>query len=536
MNTLNSLRREILNPSAFQFVRCLHNEFESRRRDLLHQRSVRQALITSDINALHLLPETEGVRQDHGWQVAEAPQDLRDRRVEITGPAERKMIINALNSGAQVFMADFEDALAPSFHNVLDGQKALAEAVRRTLRMESGGKTYELEEQLATMVVRPRGLHLTENHLEIDGDPVSASLFDFGLYFFHNVAELLDRRTGPYFYLPKLESHLEARWWNDVFIFAQRYFAVPRGTVRATVLIETIPAAFEMEEILFELRDHAAGLNAGRWDYIFSLIKKYHAHVGFILPDRDQVTMATDFMSAYAKRLVQTCHKRGAHAIGGMSAFIPNKAELQVTAQAFEKVASDKKREASLGFDGTWVAHPGLIEIARQELDAVLQGRPHQKESLDLTALDPADLLKTKIAGSRITEVGVRKNIRSSLVYLCHWFSGRGAVGIENLMEDMATAEISRGQLWQWVRYQVKAGETTMTQNILKSWIAEEASEISLDHITEVRAFLEKICLAREFPEFITLEAYEILNQIHDEKSHESISYKPIKESHAIQP
>ncbi len=536
MTSIHSLQREIVTPSSFQFLRCLSQEFEGRRRDLIKARHIRQDFLKKDPSALHLLPETESLRQDLTWQVAPAPSDLEDRRVEITGPAERTMIINALNSGAQVFMADFEDALAPTWENILEGQKSLAAAVRKTLSLQTEEKTYTLNEKTATLVVRPRGLHLTEDHLVIDGAPISASLFDFGLYFFHNIQELLDHRTGPYFYLAKLESHLEARWWNDVFLYAQRYFAVPRGTVRATVLIETIPAAFEMDEILFELRDHASGLNAGRWDYIFSLIKKFHTHADFVLPDRDQVTMATGFMSAYARRLVQTCHRRGAHAIGGMSAFIPNRAEPEVTAQAFEKVAADKTREAKLGFDGTWVAHPGLIEVARKELDLILNGRPHQKDSLDLTLLDPAELLSLKIPGAGVTLAGVRKNIRSSLIYLCHWMSGRGAVGIENLMEDMATAEISRSQLWQWVKFQVPLGDFPFTEKLLKKWINEEASEIELSHINFCAPFLETLCLAQEFPEFITLEGCKMLNEINDLKSETLINYKPSKETHVTQP
>lgn len=547
MKTISSLQREILTPSAFQFIRCLSQEFEFRRRDLLRAREGRQRLLTQDPSHFQLLPETKEIRADLTWQVASSPKDLTDRRVEITGPAEPKMIVNALNSGAQVFMADFEDALSPTWRNVLEGQSALRDAVLKKLRVESNGKVYELNEQTATLVVRPRGLHLVEEHFSIDGEPVSASLFDFGLYFFHNVQELLNRQTGPYFYLPKLESHLEARWWNDVFIFAQRYFGLGRGTIRATVLIETISAAFEMDEILFELREHAAGLNAGRWDYIFSLIKKLHAHEDYILPDRDQVTMATGFMSSYARRLVQTCHRRGAHAIGGMSAFIPNKAEPGTTAQALQKVAADKKREAGLGFDGTWVAHPGLIETARIELDAILRGRPHQKESLELLPLDPSDLLKTRIQGGEITESGVRKNIRIGLTYLCHWLSGRGAVGIENLMEDLATAEISRGQLWQWSRYQVKvlgpAESFTLTENLLDQWIQDEAQKIDLKHLDEARGLLKALCFAKTFPEFITTQGCAVLNGLNDQEYNElknpQINYKQLKtmkESHAIQP
>lgn len=369
----------VLSPGALEFLRALQREFGTRRRELLARRAARQRAFDAGEDP-DFLPETRAVREGD-WRVAEAPADLMDRRVEITGPAEPKMIINALNSGAKVFMADFEDALSPTWHNVLAGQRALAAAVRRTLVHEAQGKTYRLGEALATLVVRPRGWHLEERHVHVDGAPISASLFDFGLFLFGNAHELLERGSGPYFYLPKLESHLEARLWNDVFNFAQDYLRIPRGTIRATVLIETLPAAFEMDEILFELKDHAAGLNAGRWDYIFSFIKTFRARPDKLLPDRAQVTMTVPFMHAYTELLIKTCHKRGAHAMGGMAAFIPNRKDPEVTERALEKVREDKRREARAGCDGTWVAHPDLIPVAMAEFDAVLGDAPTRRRA-----------------------------------------------------------------------------------------------------------------------------------------------------------
>lgn len=505
----------ILTPGAFQFVRCLSQEFETRRKDLLQLRKNRRG-------PLRLFPETESIRKDLSWKVVQPPMDLKDRRVEITGPAEPKMIINALNSSAQVFMADFEDALSPTWSNLMLGQAALKEANKGTLALNVEGKTYQLNDRTATLVVRPRGLHMIETHMKLDGEPVSASLFDFGVYLFHNLKELLEKGSGPYFYLPKLESHLEARWWNDVFIFSQRYFGVPRSTIRATVLIETIPAAFEMEEILFELRDHSSGLNAGRWDYLFSLIKKHSDDPGMVLPDRDQLTMATDFMSAYAERLAQTCLRRGAQAIGGMSAFIPNKNEPEVTEQAFLKVAADKEREARLGFHGTWVAHPALIEVARKAMNQ------RAEPATTYPRLEASSLLNTKIPQAKVTETGVRKNIRVTLAYLCHWLDGRGAVGIENLMEDMATAEISRSQLWQWLKYQTPWDDgQTLTPAVLQKLIQEESQKLKLPHLNLAQSILQEICLAPQMPEFITTLAYNQLNEINPIHTKESHAHHP---------
>ncbi|HWU44724.1 MAG TPA: malate synthase A, partial [Bdellovibrio sp.] len=394
------------------------------------------------------------------WTVAKAPRDLNDRRVEITGPAEPKMIINALNSGAKVFMADFEDSLSPTWKNILLGQVSLKQAVRRTLQFQSeNGKVYSLNQRIATLVVRPRGLHLEEKNFQIRGQAISASLFDFGLYFYHNVHELLRRESGPYFYLPKLENHEEAKWWNDVFDFAQDRLKIPRGTIRATVLIETITAAFEMDEILYALKDHASGLNAGRWDYIFSLIKKFHARNEFITSDRQQITMITPFMEAYCRRLVQTCHKRQAHAIGGMSAFIPTKHDHEINRTAMQNVSLDKEREARMGFDGTWVAHPDLIFTAEAQFAKILKLRPHQKEVLPSMEIHDEDLLALPSSQGKITEQGVRTNINISLLYLDRWFSGAGAVALYNLMEDAATVEISRSQLWQWLHHSVKLSD-----------------------------------------------------------------------------
>jgi malate synthase len=396
--------------------------------------------------------------------VAPAGAGLNDRRVEITGPVERKMMINAFNSGARVFMADFEDATAPTWVNVLDGQINCADAIRRVISFtHPDGREYRLNDQIATLVVRPRGWHLDEAHLLVDGEPMSASLVDAGLYLFHNAHELVARGLGPYFYLPKLEAAEEARLWNDVFVYAQTHLGLPRGSVRATVLIETILAAFEMEEILYELREHAAGLNAGRWDYIFSVIKKLGADPAFILPDRAQVTMAVPFMRAYAERLVDVCHRRGAHAIGGMAAFIPSRRDADVNARALARVTEDKEREASQGFDGTWVAHPDLVPVAKRPFDAVLGDRPHQKSVVAAAGAlrEPAALLDVAIPDGRTTAAGVRLNIDVALQYIEAWLGGTGAVAIHNLMEDAATAEISRAQLWQWIRHRVTLDDGT---------------------------------------------------------------------------
>ena len=503
----------ILTPAAAAFVADLERRFRTERRSLLRRREARHAEITA--GALPgFLSHTADVRA-RDWRVAPAPADLDDRRVEITGPAEPKMMINALNSGAQVFMADFEDALSPTWPNVVGGQVAISEAVRRTLSVETPDKAYRLDDRTATLLVRPRGWHLDERHLQVDGEPMSASLFDAGLFLFHNAAETLARGSGPYVYLPKLESHLEARLWNDVFVHAQAAIGVPRGSIRATVLIETILAAFEMDEILFELREHAAGLNAGRWDYIFSLIKRFHERPEFVLPDRGQVTMAVPFMRAYARLLVATCHRRGAHAIGGMSAFIPNRREPVVTANALARVREDKEREAGDGFDGTWVAHPDLVPVARAEFDRVLGERPHQKEAPGVATVQAAALLDVNVPGGRVTEGGVRQNVNVAIRYLDAWLRGNGAAAIDSLMEDTATAEISRSQLWQWRRHATLLEDgAALTADRYRRIRDEELERIGRlsGRSADAAALLDDLVLADEFAEFLTLDAYSRLD------------------------
>ena len=509
---------DVLTTDALAFLANLHRSFDQRRRDLLAARTERQA--TFDGGALPDFPsETAHIRDDPSWRVASAPADLDDRRVEITGPVEPKMMINALNSGARVFMADFEDALSPIWENVLTGQWAVAEAVRRRLTFQTDEKAYSLQPVIATLVIRPRGWHLEETHLEIDGSPISASLFDFGLVLFHNAREQLDRGSGPYFYLPKLESHLEARLWNDVFVEAQAQLGIPRGSVRATVLIETILAAFEMDEILWELREHASGLNAGRWDYIFSLIKKFHTRADMILPDRTQVTMAVPFMRAYQQLLVRTCHARGAHAIGGMSAFIPNRREPEVTENALAKVREDKQREAGDGSDGTWVAHPDLVPVAAEIFDGVLGDRPNQKDRLrpDVTA-SAADLLDPRVEGGHVTEAGVQTNVSVALQYLASWLAGNGAAAINNLMEDAATAEISRSQLWQWRVHGVTLDDgRPMSSDLYSSIRDAELNRLSTSapefRWTDAASLLDDLVLSDDFAEFLTLGAYPLLER-----------------------
>jgi malate synthase len=505
----------VLTPHALAFAAHLHRSFNLRRQRLLAERRERQARF--DAGELpDFLPNTAHVRADPDWRVAPAPADLDDRRVEITGPAEPKMMINALNSGARVFMCDFEDALSPTWSNVVTGQWAVREAVRRRLTFETDEKAYTLGPEIATLVIRPRGWHLDEAHVLVDGSPISASLLDFGLHFFHNARELLVRGSGPYFYLPKLESHLEAQLWNDVFVAAQTALDIPRGSIRATVLIETIVAAFEMEEILYELREHAAGLNAGRWDYIFSLIKKFRSRPDMVLPDRAQVTMAVPFMRAYQQLLVQTCHRRGAHAIGGMSAFIPNRREPEVTATALDEVRTDKRRESSDGSDGTWVAHPDLVPVAREIFDEVLGDRPNQKDRLpEITASAP-DLLNAEVIGGQVTEAGVRTNVSVALQYLASWLAGNGAAAINNLMEDAATAEISRSQLWQWrVQGTRLDGGRPMSADLYISIRDEELGRLQSAmpalRWTDAAALLDNLVLSDEFAEFLTLEAYRQL-------------------------
>ncbi|HET9439869.1 MAG TPA: malate synthase A [Longimicrobiales bacterium] len=508
----------VLTPDALEFVGNLHRCFETRRRELLQRREQRQADIRGGKRP-SFLADTASVRSG-AWSVAPAPQDLDDRRVEITGPTDRKMVINALNSGAKVFMADFEDSLSPTWENVIEGQANLQDAIRRQIDFTSPeGKQYRLNDRIATLVVRPRGWHLVEKHVTVGGDPISASLFDFGLYFFHNAQELLTRSSGPYFYLPKLESHLEARLWNDVFLFAQESLGIARGTIRATVLIETILAAFEMEEILYELREHAAGLNAGRWDYIFSIIKKFSHDPAFLLPDRAQVGMGVPFMRAYAELLVQTCHRRSAHAIGGMAAFIPSRKDKQVNERALAKVREDKERESGQGFDGTWVAHPDLVPVAGEIFDGVLGKRPNQKHKLrEEVHVVAGQLLDARIEQSAITRAGVENNVSVALRYIDAWLQGTGAVAIFNLMEDAATAEISRAQLWQWRTHTAKLDDGTAFGAELYQQIRDEQVKViqaesgAETRLQEAATLLDTLVLTNDFIPFLTVPGYSLLH------------------------
>ena len=506
----------ILTPEALAFVGDLHTQFAGRRAELLAKRAERAAAIEAGAQ-LGFLPETESVRNGE-WSVGPAPADLNDRRVEITGPVNRRMMINALNSGAKVFMADLEDATSPSWFNSIDGQRNIYDSVRRTITFTNpDGRVYELKDELATLVIRPRGWHLPERHISIDGAEASGSLVDFGLFFFHNAQELVNRGSGPYFYLPKMQSHLEARLWNDVFVYAQDKLGIPQGTVRATVLIETIHAAFEMEEILYELRDHAAGLNAGRWDYIFSLIKTTRNDPSMVLPDRAQVTMAVPFMRSYTELLVRTCHKRGAHAIGGMAAFIPSRRDAAVNEVAFAKVREDKDREATSGYDGSWVAHPDLIPIARESFDKVLGDNPNQKDRLreDVSVVG-AQLLDPTIPGGEVTEAGVRMNVSVALQYIDNWLRGIGAAAIFNLMEDAATAEISRAQLWQWRKHGVKTAEGDLIDAAYYEKIKVEELEkiggVETGRLADAVAVLDQLVLEDDFIEFLTIPAYALLD------------------------
>jgi malate synthase len=513
---------EVLTPEALAFVAALHRRFEPRRQELITQRRVRQAEIDAGAT-LGLLPETASVRLDPSWRVVEPPGDLLDRRVEITGPAEPKMIINALNSGARCFMADFEDSLSPTWSNVVGGQAALAQAVRGSLSFTSPeGKDYRLGERVAQLLIRPRGWHLPERHLTVDGERISGSLFDYGLYFFHNAAERQRRGSGTYLYLPKLQSHHEARLWNDVFSYAEDTLGLPRSTVRATVLIETIHAAFEMEEILYELRDHSAGLNAGRWDYLFSCIKTFRGPQAHVLPDRAQVTMTVPFMRAYTERLVMTCHRRGAHAMGGMAAFIPSRRDAAVNEAAMRKVRDDKERESSDGFDGTWVAHPDLVPLATEVFDAVLGSRAAQMDARTADAPlgaeipgDPAALLDLRVPGAAVTEAGVRLNVSVALQYLDAWLQGNGAAAINNLMEDAATAEISRSQLWQWRSTGAALDDGGPLSPARYRAIRDEELNVlggaGEGRLREAAKLLDELVLAEEFVEFLTLPAYDRL-------------------------
>ena len=505
----------ILTPEALAFVADLQRRFGPLRLDLLKRREERQAELDAGVRP-DFLVATAHVREED-WVVAPAPADLDDRRVEITGPAEPKMMINALNSGARVFMADLEDALSPTWENVIEGQAAIADATRGTLTFDSPeGKAYRLADDRATLVVRPRGWHLIESHVLVDEAPVSASLFDFGLYLFHSGAAAIEAGSGPYVYLPKLESHHEARLWNDVFLYAQEALSIARGSVRATVLIETILAAFEMDEILYELREHAAGLNAGRWDYLFSAIKKFRTDPAIATPDRGQLTMTVPFMRAYTELLVQTCHRRGAHAIGGMAAFIPNRRDPVVTETALEKVRADKDRESRDGFDGTWVAHPDLVPVALEVFDGVLGARPNQKERRrEEVEVVAADLLDLTVAGGRVTEAGVRANVRVALAYLDSWLRGVGAAAIDNLMEDAATAEISRSQLWLWITQQVVLDDgapfTPDRYMAIRDEELDRLGGLTTGRLADAADLLDRLVLDDDFAEFLTLRAYALL-------------------------
>jgi malate synthase len=516
-------RAQILTPEALQFIEKLEREFGPRRRELLKERTRRQAAIDGG-EFPDFLPSTKHIREDN-WKVAPIPDDMQSRRVEITGPTDRKMMINALNSGASIFMADFEDANSPTWANLIGGHLNLCDAIEGSISFQNpDGKEYKLNEQVAVLHVRPRGWHLPEKHALVDGQPMSGSLFDFGLYFFHNARRLLAKGSGPYFYLPKLESHLEARLWNDVFNFAQDELQLPRGTIKATVLIETILAAFEMDEILYELRDHITALNAGRWDYIFSIIKKFNHHPEFILPDRAQITMTVPFMRAYTELLVQTCHKRGAHAIGGMAAFIPSRKDPEVNETALTKVREDKLRESGDGFDGTWVAHPDLVPVAKEVFDSVLGEEPHQKERLrEEVCVAAKDLLNFHIEGGQITEPGLRLNVNVSLQYLEAWLRGSGAVGIYNLMEDTATAEISRAQVWQWLHHPSVAlsDGRKITSELYRKFLLEELNKVKglsggqeygSDTVETSKAIFDRLVTHPEFIEFLTTVAYDYLD------------------------
>jgi len=508
--------QRVLTPEALTFLAELHQRFNGRRLELLARRNERQEQIQHG-KLPDFLDETRTIRESD-WQVGPTPDDLRDRRVEITGPAEAKMMINALNSGAQAFMCDFEDSLSPTWDNILQGQINLQDAVRRQLVFKNeAGKQYALNPQVATLLVRPRGWHLPEKHLTLAGERLSASLVDFGLYFFHNAQEALARGSGPYFYLPKLESHLEARLWNDVFDQAQDLLGIPRGQIKVTVLIETIMTAFEMDEILYELRDHITGLNAGRWDYIFSIIKKFQGDANRVLPDRAQVTMSVPFMRAYCDLLVKTCHARGAHAMGGMAAFIPSRKDAEVNRVALAKVREDKEREVQQGFDGTWVAHPDLVPVAGQVFTKAFGSRPNQKERQrpDVRATQK-DLLTLTVPGGQITADGIANNIDVALQYIDYWLAGSGAVAIHDLMEDAATAEIARAQLWQWIHHEAALNDGRRATPSLYSQIrnlelTRLEAKAGKGHYARAGEILDGLVLDQEFASFLTLPAYEKL-------------------------
>jgi len=513
--TLSQIETSILTAEARAFLSKLAARFEPRRQELL----VRRRTVQQEIDHGKLpdfLPETAAIRQSD-WKVAPIPKDLQDRRVEITGPVDRKMIINALNSGANVFMADFEDSNSPTWTNNIEGQHNLRDAIRGTIRYASPeGKQYQLGSNPATLMVRPRGWHLNEKHFLVERKPISASLFDFGLFFFHNAATLLGKGTGPYFYLPKMESHLEARLWNDVFNFSQDELGIPRGSIRATVLIETILAAFEMDEILYELRDHSAGLNCGRWDYIFSYIKKFRVHPEFVLPDRSQVTMGVHFLSFYVELLIQTCHRRGIHAMGGMAAQIPIRNDPAANEQALENVRRDKLREVQAGHDGTWVAHPGLVPVAKEIFDKYMPS-PNQISSPNTSTghnveVRAQDLLE--VPKGDVTEAGLRWNIDVGLQYLHSWLRGSGCVPIYNLMEDAATAEICRAQVWQWIKHGVHLKDgSPVTESMVKQIIHQRVTELGNDEkLRQAATVLEDLTTGPDFAEFLTLASYDLLD------------------------
>ncbi len=511
----------ILTPQALNFLGKLHREFRHCRKELLKRRAQIQAEMQAG-KMPNFLEQTASIRQGV-WEVAPIPTDLQKRWAEITGPTDRKMMINALNSGANVFMADLEDANSPGWENMIQGQLNLRDALNRTLSFTSPqGKRYNLNQNLATLVVRPRGWHLEEQHILIDGEPASGSLVDFGLYFWHNARRTLEKGTGPYFYLPKIENHLEARLWNAVFEMAQHELNIPRKTIKATVLIEHILAVYEMDEIIYELRDHLAGLNAGRWDYIFSAIKKFRSQPDCLFPDRSQVTMTVPFMKAYSDLLVKTCHKRGAHAIGGMAAFIPSRRDPQVNEAALAKVQQDKEREAGQGFDGSWVAHPDLVPVVHKVFQEQLNSENHQKHRMrDDVDVSAKALIDFQVPGGKITEAGFRNNISVGLQYMESWLQGAGAVGINNLMEDAATAEISRSQMWQWVHHPKAKLEDgrDITPELFRQLLEEEASQLreasearqSDGPFTQAVRLLEELVMQSEFTEFLTVRAYPYL-------------------------
>lgn len=517
---LNPAYQEILTEEALQFVVALQDKFNATRKELLQNREKRQAEIDGG-KMPTFLPETKDIREGD-WKCAPQPADLLDRRVEITGPVDRKMVINALNSGAKMFMADFEDSNSPNWANNIEGQINLRDANLRTITFENpkNGKKYQLNDEVATLLVRPRGWHLEEKHVTYKGENLSGSLFDFGLYFFHNVHTLLKNGSGPYFYLPKMESHLEARLWNEVFVFAQDYLNIPQGTIKATVLVETILASFELNEILFELKEHSAGLNCGRWDYIFSYIKRFRNVEGFILPDRSQVGMTVHFMKSYSELVIQTCHKRGVHAMGGMAAQIPIKNDEEANKKAIEKVRQDKLREVKAGHDGTWVAHPGLVKVAMDIFDEYMP-EPNQltnlREDLHITE---EDLIK--VPTGTITEDGLRLNINVGILYIESWLRGVGAAAIYNLMEDAATAEISRTQVWQWIKYGAKLDDgRTITYDLYKALLPEELAKIKAyvgeenytnGKFDQAIDLFDQLIKSDEFVEFLTLPAYDLID------------------------